>query len=1062
MTGSDIQSIFLSDPRLAAHALSSEPVWLWSADASRILWANPTAAAIFGGATPGTLAEVRFGPQHPAAAEIVRLIDKLPEGGATQLEQLLGFGAPLANTLLCLCSRFTLTDGTAAVLVVSSERAGTELPFTERARRLLMDFEWPAAMFTASGELVEAKPGARQWLAIGRDLTTLGAEDVARAATVDGQAEGESAAGHIRMWRLGAGPTFLLLVAFTGPSPEAQPADAPTAPVAEPAPPETGAEPEASPPETTPVAEAPAPPERPTPPHEPISVPAPPTVPSTPVSETAEPPVSGTPEPEAVDLPPRRSPQRFVWQMDASNCFTHGLEDFARMLGPNTAAALSRPWGEIAAKLALDSDGAIAHALAEHNTWSGVVVQWPTDEGEERLPIEMSGLPVFDRDRQFAGYRGFGICRDMDKLAHLEARRAQAALTPPKLEEPEPPEPPQIEEPETEEPKVEEPKVVPFPAAPPPPPEPPPSQEPEPPPAAQAPEEPQLLPSTSAPSLSPRDHSAFQELARDLSERLKKAHDTAAQAAPPEEPPPPDEPVPMIAEPPRPAEPPRAARNGDAARDVSENRPILDRLPVGILVYRLNDLLYANRAFLEWTGYPDLTALTEAGGLDSLFIETEEDFTAKDVRNGKNGARPLTISTIAGSQRPVQGRLLSVAWNNENALVLMIDTQARPEAPPAAPANEFMMRRLEAENREIKSILDTATDGVLVLDRTGHVISANRSAQALFGYDAADFAELSLGALFVPESRRGVLDYLGRQSRGRGFEAGREAIGQVRQGGMVPLYITIGRIEDGEKLCAVVRDVTVWKRSEEDLISARQHAEKISAAKSEFLAKISHEIRTPLNAIIGFSEVMIDERFGTLGNERYKQYLKDIHASGSHLLSLLNDLLDLSKIETGKLDLTFVGVNLNELVQQCVAIMQPEANRERVIIRTSLPPKLPQVMADPRSVRQIMLNLLSNSIKFTGAGGQVIVSTALTDDDEVILRVRDTGSGMSERDLQTALEPFRQLATTARRRGNGTGLGLPITKALTEANHARFAISSRVDDGTLVEVTFPAMRVLAQ
>ncbi|MFZ0847268.1 MAG: histidine kinase dimerization/phospho-acceptor domain-containing protein, partial [Pseudolabrys sp.] len=279
---------------------------------------------------------------------------------------------------------------------------------------------------------------------------------------------------------------------------------------------------------------------------------------------------------------------------------------------------------------------------------------------------------------------------------------------------------------------------------------------------------------------------------------------------------------------------------------------------------------------------------------------------------------------------------------------------------------------------------------------------------------------------------------------------------------LVPLYLTIGRIEDGEKLCAVLRDVTAWKRTEEELIKSRQQAERASTAKSEFLAKISHEIRTPLNAIIGFSEVMMDERFGPVGNDRYRQYLRDIHASGGHLISLLNDLLDLSKIEAGKLELSFVSVNLNDLVQQCVAIMQEQANKERVIIRTSLPANLPQIVADARSVRQIALNLLSNSIKFTGAGGQVIVSTAVNDDNEVVLRVRDTGVGMTEKELETALEPFRQLATSARWGASGTGLGLPITKALAEANHARFAITSEVDDGTLVEVAFPATRVLAE
>jgi signal transduction histidine kinase len=154
-------------------------------------------------------------------------------------------------------------------------------------------------------------------------------------------------------------------------------------------------------------------------------------------------------------------------------------------------------------------------------------------------------------------------------------------------------------------------------------------------------------------------------------------------------------------------------------------------------------------------------------------------------------------------------------------------------------------------------------------------------------------------------------------------------------------------------------------------------------------------------------------------------------------------------------------VALNDLTQQCVAIMQPQANRERIIIRTSLPQALPQVVADARSVRQIVLNLLSNSIKFTGAGGQVIVSTALNDNGEVVLRVRDTGVGMSEKDLVTALEPFRQLSTSAGGSPGGTGLGLPLTKALAEANRAHFRIKSAPKEGTLVEIAFPASRVLA-
>ena len=263
-----------------------------------------------------------------------------------------------------------------------------------------------------------------------------------------------------------------------------------------------------------------------------------------------------------------------------------------------------------------------------------------------------------------------------------------------------------------------------------------------------------------------------------------------------------------------------------------------------------------------------------------------------------------------------------------------------------------------------------------------------------------------------------------------------------------------------------VRELTAklesFKQSEEELRGATREAQKAAAAKADFIGKVSHEIRTPLNAITGFTEVIMAERFGPIGNERYREYLKDMQAAETHLVALLNDLLDLSKIETGQLDLTFTNVSLNELTQQCVGIMQPQASRARIIIRTSLTPGIPQVLADERSLRQIVLNLLSNSIKFTGPGGQVIVSTAFADSGEAVLRVRDTGVGMSEKDVEAALEPFRQSATSGSWGSGGTGLGLPLTKALAEANRAHFSIKSAPNAGTLIEVAFPPTRVVAQ
>jgi PAS domain S-box-containing protein len=937
MTDPTPQLAILRDPRLAAHALAPAPVWLWSPDADRILWANPAGAAIFDAASPGEAALLRFDARHSASVQVARLSGTLPNGGAPRLERLRGFGASIGATLVCLCSRVALADSSSAILIASAERARKAIALPDRATRLLRDIGPAAAIFTADGETIAAQPAAIERMGNQRDLVALGAEKLAREASLNDIAEGEIQAGHITMIKLGAGSTFALLVVFTEPAGPAR----------------SGAR-------TNAVAHAP-------------KLPGP-----------VEPP------------PVQPRPFRFVWQTDVETRFTLTSQEFVDLLGSQSTAVLGRSWVEIAKALSLDPSGEIATALSRHETFSGIETAWPIDGLDQPLAVEMSGLPMFDSERRFGGFRGFGLCRDVERLKDLRSRKL--AQNPAAPSEPA--------------------KVLAFPASP---------------------------PAPTGPALTSKEHSAFQELARELSERLRKTSGRSSAPVPLE----PAEPVAAPVEAPQTTPKP--------ARDTLEDRSIFDRLPTGILIYRLNSLVYANRAFLDWTGYPTLDELTEAGGLESLFIEPKKEAATKDP----SAAKSLTIATSNGKQKPVEGRLFSVTWSGESALALMIETQPGAGGKQA----ETSPQRGEEEIRELRAILDTATDGVLILDSSGRVLSGNRSAQALFGYDAGEMGALSLSDLLVPESHRPALEHLERLARRDGvgsLGAGYEAIGRVRQGGLVPLHITIGRIEDGEKLCAVLRDVTAWKRIEEELINARRAAEKASTAKSEFLAKISHEIRTPLNAIIGFSEVMMDERFGPIGSERYRQYLKDIHASGGHLISLLNDLLDLSKIEAGKLELTFVSVNLNDLVQQCVAIMQQQANRERVIIRTSLHGNLPQIVADARAMRQIMLNLLSNSIKFTGAGGQVIISTAQTDDHEVVLRVRDTGSGMSEKELQIALEPFRQVPTVSHWDAGGTGLGLPITKALAEANQAYFRITSRVDDGTLAEVIFPATRVLAQ
>jgi PAS domain S-box-containing protein len=508
----------------------------------------------------------------------------------------------------------------------------------------------------------------------------------------------------------------------------------------------------------------------------------------------------------------------------------------------------------------------------------------------------------------------------------------------------------------------------------------------------------------------------------------------------------------------------------------------IDSLPEATIIVQNNVLQYANQKALALLKYRDLAGLMEAEVL----------LPALDVKEGSRGEAEIACGD--GSARRLAIVTTSIAWRNGPAVQITLGRPAHEPKPPvpakeaeavteklpkvkaekeqakpaAKQAQEGRSSRSEVDYEELRAILDTTADGIITLDSEGRIYSLSAGAEAIFGYRIAEVADKPLAELLAPESRKVLRDYLAAlQGPGLAavFNDGREVTAIVKQGGTVPVFLTIGRLQkarpEGAAFCAVVRDITQWKRTEAELREAKDAAEQASRQKSEFLAKISHELRTPLNAILGFSEVMRLERFGEIRNDKYRGYVNDIHASGAHLLSLINDLLDLSKVEAGKLELNFTSVNLGDVLDHCLKLMQEHATSARVILRKNIPANLPNVVADLRSMRQIMLNLLSNAIKFTDPGGQVIVSAHVTPVGELKLRVKDTGLGMSEAEMKDALEPFRRV-TTEGRDAPGTGLGLPLTKALAEANRASFVISSEPRKGTLVEITFPTTRVLAE
>jgi signal transduction histidine kinase len=255
-------------------------------------------------------------------------------------------------------------------------------------------------------------------------------------------------------------------------------------------------------------------------------------------------------------------------------------------------------------------------------------------------------------------------------------------------------------------------------------------------------------------------------------------------------------------------------------------------------------------------------------------------------------------------------------------------------------------------------------------------------------------------------------------------------------------------------------DITRRKSIEEELIKSKEAAEFANRTKTEFLANMSHELRTPLNAIIGFAEVIKDEMFGPVGLPKYAEYARDIHTSGRHLLDLINDILDLSKLEAGKLELREEDVSLRTALEDCLTLIRNRAEKSDILLATDVEPRLPKLRCDERALKQVLLNFLSNAVKFTPAGGTV--TTRIRRAAEGIeVSVSDTGIGMSEADIQVALAAFGQVDSKLARQQQGTGLGLPISKSLIELHGGMLTVKSAPGKGTTMIAAFPASRIVA-
>lgn len=489
-------------------------------------------------------------------------------------------------------------------------------------------------------------------------------------------------------------------------------------------------------------------------------------------------------------------------------------------------------------------------------------------------------------------------------------------------------------------------------------------------------------------------------------------------------------------------------------------RLLTDSLPVVIIYVDLESrYVLANKLAEKWYARPRASFigahLRDVLGDEGLVVLgpyrdrvlAGETVNAEETLTYPDGIT-RTIDFTYVPHRNVQGEILGFYG-------LVMDISDRKRAEAAAKASES----------RLSGILDVTSDAIIMIDKDQRVSMFNKGSEKIFGHVAGNVIGQPLDIL-IPETFRVVHgEHIAKfdrsQDASRPMSERKEIFGLRKDGTDFPAEASITKLElNGETVFSVIlRDITEGKQAENTLRTALLNAEFANKAKSEFLATMSHELRTPLNAIIGFSEMLSGQYFGALGSEKYVEYAGDIGTSGEHLLHLINDLLDLSVIEAGGYQLHKKSLNFQRIAADCVPMIAEEARRKGIVYTSDVPDNLPTINADRRALKQVVLNILSNAIKFTSEGGKINLKASASN-DALIIEVRDTGVGISENKISNLTEPFVRGEPDPHKAQEGAGLGLAIVKSLVDLHDGDLAIKSEVGVGTAVMVTLPYGDVL--
>jgi PAS domain S-box-containing protein len=513
-------------------------------------------------------------------------------------------------------------------------------------------------------------------------------------------------------------------------------------------------------------------------------------------------------------------------------------------------------------------------------------------------------------------------------------------------------------------------------------------------------------------------------------------------------------------------------------RERAQLRRLIDVLPDAVFIRdRDGRYLFANRAEGHEHGMPP-SELVGRTLFDLPLTSERADYLLAEDRGIIDGVleAPPTRQWTRPDGRSITYRVTKVPFEFEGrAALLGVVADGTDQVTVAA-------ARLDAEHR-FRLLTEISPDVIIRLDLQGRIVYASLAIEHVLGYgqeevvghstdlvhkeDRATLASrfsdvlaggIPAGAIIRLRHKNGAyvwMEVLGRLARDPGSGAPLEVVivaRDVTERKSYELELEGSRMQllvQSAELLALAESL---KQSRDEAIAAREAAMLANSAKAQFLANMSHELRTPLNAVLGFSDFMLSGASGEM-SERHRSYLADIKASGEHLLAMVNDMLDLARIDAGRLDLRLARVDGRALVEDCLAMLAPRAQAKALDLRLLPGPDL-QILADPTRLRQILINLITNAVKFTPDGGRVTITLA-AENGEAAFTVADTGRGMTAEDIRLALEPFRQVKSDIREQQEGAGLGLPITRALVEPHGGRLEIDSVLGEGTSVRFRLP-------